>query len=110
MELKKDLDVRDTTPEWYRYLVLIDGTDNHDKFYEARVDLTDESEFCLTYRWGRRPDLGKGQIKTEYFTSMARAMGTADAKIEDKIRNGYQVMSRPTSANNQVVDDFSEPE
>jgi hypothetical protein len=41
---------------------------------------------------------------------MARAMGTADAKIEDKIRGGYRVMSRPGTADSQVVDDFSEPE
>lgn len=108
MKLKRDTDVRDTTPEWCRYLVMVDGTNGHDKYYEVRIDLNDEAEFVLTRRWGRRPDKGRGQIGVEYFTDMDRAIRTAEVQVREKERKGYLAMARPTAADSQVVDDIDD--
>lgn len=98
--MSPDYDFRDSEPLWVKYAELISS--DHDKFYEVRIDLTDEGQFCLTKRWGRRPDTGRGQIKTEYFQSVARAQGVADAQMNDKQRGGYRLCDRPYAANNQV--------
>jgi predicted DNA-binding WGR domain protein len=99
-DVKPDYDFRDQEPLWVKYAELI--SPEHDKFYEVRIDLTDEGEFCLTKRWGARPDRGRGQIKPEYFQSMSRAMGVADGQLADKLRKGYRIAERPMAANNQV--------
>jgi predicted DNA-binding WGR domain protein len=97
---RPDYDFRNQEPVWVKYLINTHG--DHDKYYECRIDMTDEGEFVLTKRWGRRPDSGGGQIKTEYFQSMARAMGAADAQINNKVRGGYSPIDRPDSADNKV--------
>jgi predicted DNA-binding WGR domain protein len=96
-----DYDFRDQPPAWSRYAINVSPT--HDKFYECRVDLDDSGIFVLTKRWGRRPDTGKGQIKTELFQSMSTAMGTAEGQLANKLRGGYELVDRPESANGQVV-------
>jgi predicted DNA-binding WGR domain protein len=98
--MERDYDFRDQEPLWVKYAELIGG--GHDKFYEVRIDLTDEGDYCLTKRWGRRPDTGRGQIKPEYYQSMSRAMGVADGMLADKLRKGYLQCERPYGASNQV--------
>jgi predicted DNA-binding WGR domain protein len=94
-------DFRDQTPAWTQYAINTSGS--HDKYYETRIDLADDGWFVLTKRWGRRPDTGKGQQKTEIYQSMSTAMGVAHGQLEDKIRGGYYLVDRPDTADSQVV-------
>jgi predicted DNA-binding WGR domain protein len=110
---QRDYDFRDQEPLWVKYAEYIGN--GSDKFYEVRIDLTDEGDFCLTKRWGARPDTGRGQIKPEYYQSMSRAMGVADGQLADKLRKGYRIAERPYAANNQVFketghDFYADPE
>lgn len=99
-DARPDYDFRDQEPLWVRYAEYVG--DGSNKFYEVRIDLTDEGEFCLTKRWGARPDTGRGQIKPEYYSGLALATTRANAQLEEKIAKGYQVVARPYAAGNQV--------
>jgi hypothetical protein len=94
-------DFRDEIPAWSRYA--IHTGPGHDKYYEAAIHLGEDGVFYLQKRWGRRPDIGKGQIKVEPYQSMSTAMGVADGQLADKLRKGYVLYERPASADSQVV-------
>jgi predicted DNA-binding WGR domain protein len=98
--MNADYDFRDEEPTWVKYAELTSM--DHDKFYEVRVDLTDDGEFCLTKRWGRRPDTGRGQIKTAYYQSLAGATSAAQTMLASKVAKGYRECPRPYGASNQV--------
>jgi predicted DNA-binding WGR domain protein len=98
--MEQDYDFRDQEPLWVKYAEYVGN--GSDKFWECRVDLADSGEFVLTTRWGPRPDRGRGQIKTEYYTSMVHTTNNADAKLGAKLRKGYRLVDRPLAASNQV--------
>lgn len=93
-------DFRDQEPVWVRYAEYIGG--GSDKYYEVRVDFTDDGAFLLTKRWGRRPDSGSGQIKAEPYSTLSGATQAASAMLADKIRGGYRECARPMGAANKV--------
>lgn len=103
-------DVRDTLPVWVRYAEYIGG--GSDKYYELRVDLTDQGAFQMTARWGRRPDTGTGQTKVYDVTrSMGSATAHAEALFREKIKKGYRVAERPFAADRGVArDNTPEPD
>jgi len=104
-----EVDVRDTEPVWVKYAEYIGG--GSDKFYELRVDLTDEGTFQMTARWGRRPDTGVGQTKVYDVTrSMGSATAHAEALFREKIKKGYRVAERPHAANRLVPRDVWDEE
>ena len=93
-------DFRNEDPTWVRYAEYVGG--KHDKFYEARIDMSDDGLFYLTKRWGRRPDAGGGQIKVEVYESLQHAMNTANGIIADKTAKGYSITERPWGAGQRV--------
>lgn len=97
-------DFRDQEPSWVRYAEMT--TNDHDKFYEVRIDLADDGLFYLTKRWGRRPDVGGGQIKIESSGSIGYLMGVADAMMAEKVRKGYRTAKRPYGASNWVEKEY----
>lgn len=100
-------DFRDQEPIWVRYAEKIDHRSN--KYYEVRVDLADDGNFVVTRRWGARPDLGKGQIKTEAYARQQTAQATANNYLSAKISRGYDVRhERPLSASGLVTQDWSD--
>jgi predicted DNA-binding WGR domain protein len=94
-------DFRGEEPLWVKYAELI--SDEHNKYYEVRIDLADDGQFVLTKRWGRRPDRGVGQLKTEPYPTLTHAQNNADAALGGKIRKGYRVADRPHTASGMVV-------
>jgi len=93
-------DFRDQEPAWVKYAEMIGG--GHDKFYECRIDMGDDGLFYVTKRWGRRPDAGGGQTKSESSQSMSYAMGVANGMIAEKLRKGYRLTDRPYGAGQRV--------
>jgi predicted DNA-binding WGR domain protein len=94
-------DFREDEPAWVRYAEWISAA--HDKFYEVRVDMGDDGTFYLTKRWGRRPDSGGGQVKSEVYQSMEQAVNTASAALAGKVAKGYAEVERPYGASQRVV-------
>ena len=102
--MTQEQDVRDTLPVWVKYAEYIGG--GSDKYYELRVDLTDEGAFQMTARWGRRPDKGTGQTKVYDVTrSMGSATAHAEAMFREKIKKGYVQTDRPAAADRLVETD-----
>jgi predicted DNA-binding WGR domain protein len=99
-------DFRDQDPLWVRYADWISTA--HDKFYEVRIDLDDSGEFIITRRWGRRPDIGVGQIKTEARHSIEVATRVALEYFNAKIAKGYREAERPYAANSQVAQGYGD--
>jgi len=99
-------DLRNTIPDWCRYAIYC--RDTSDKYYEVRVDITDSAQWQLTIRYGRRPDLGAGAIKTSVHPTMAIACALADQQMRAKIAKGYSEIPRPDDANLNVRKDYRE--
>jgi predicted DNA-binding WGR domain protein len=100
------MDVRTTPPVWVKYAEFQGG--GSDKYYELRVDMTDEGMFQITARWGRRPDQGSGQTKVYDVTrSMGSATAHAEALFREKIKKGYRIAERPARADQYVAKDSS---
>lgn len=93
-------DFRFEDPVWVRYAEYIGG--GHDKYYEVRIDMDDNGWFVLTKRWGRRPDSGAGQTKTEEYVTINTATQAALSMLAEKIRKGYRECERPWGAGNKV--------
>lgn len=95
------INFRDSIPVWVRYAVLIDP--RSDKYYEVRVDITDQGGFAVTKRWGRRPDLGIGQTLQEIWPTSQAARAAANAIFAQKITRGYCVSERPEAVTSGLV-------
>ena len=93
-------DFRTEEPVWVRYGEYIGS--GSDKFYEVRIDLADDGSFVITRRWGRRPDTGVGQIKTETRHSIYVAQRVALEYFGAKVTKGYREVERPYAASNHV--------
>jgi predicted DNA-binding WGR domain protein len=98
--MEQDYDFRDQEPLWVKYAEYVGN--GSDKFYEVRIDLADDGQFVLTKRWGARPDVGRGQIKPEYYITLVHAQNNADAALGGKLRKGYVLAPRPYAASNKV--------
>lgn len=99
-------DFRDQEPVWVTYLTYADN--KSDKFYECRVDLGDDGLYYVTKRWGRRPDLGGGQIKVESSQNMHYCMNVANEMVRAKVRKGYHFTTRPERADSRVAKDYAD--
>ena len=91
------VDDEEAPPLWFLYAVLIDGTNNHDKFYELSISLEDDGTYVLSRRWGRRPDTlhsPAGQTKREPFRTFAGARSEARHLWDQKMRKGYREAER----------------
>jgi predicted DNA-binding WGR domain protein len=95
-----NMDFRNQEPVWVRYAEYIGGGSN--KYYEVRVDFSDEGMFILTKRWGARPDSGGGQIKVEEYQTLNQATQAALGMLAEKLRKGYREVERPMGADNKV--------
>jgi predicted DNA-binding WGR domain protein len=96
-----NIDFRDQEPVWVTYL--INTSAGHNKYYEARIDMDDNSLFVLTKRWGARPDRGVGQIKAEPYRSLGDARTAANDILIAKRRKGYRDAERPEQADSKVA-------
>lgn len=87
-------------PLWHRYAVLVDPANNHDKYYEVRIDLEDDGSFTFTKRWGRRPDRYTAGGNTRRRNhggahGMHVAQMEANATFAEKLSEGYVETPRP---------------
>jgi len=83
-----DIDFTDRSPSMALYAENTVG--NHDKFYEARVDLGDDGRYYLTKRWGRNPSQRRGgQVKQESYPTMTAATGACHKIFNKKLEEGY---------------------
>ena len=92
--MSETMDLRSTMPDWWRYAIYVGGSSN--KFYEARVDLLDDGTWQLSFRYGRRPDIGSGSIKTSTHPSMAIACALANSQIPPRSTRATTRSSAPT--------------
>src|SRR3954464_8612310 len=94
------MDFRNQEPVWVRYAINV--APGHDKYYEVRVDFSDEGMFILTKRWGARPDAGGGQIKVEEYQTLPGAIGVGSRRRDTEIARGCRACERPDGASNKV--------
>jgi predicted DNA-binding WGR domain protein len=94
-------DFREEEPVWVRYAEWISA--KHDKFYEIRIDMDETGTFWITKRWGRRPDSGGGQVKTETRQNAGQAQSMAESYFASKVGKGYTEVERPKGASQRVV-------
>ena len=69
-----------------------DSDQNHDKFYRAFVYPDGQGGTCATYHWGRAN--ATGQTKTEVYESYPQAFEAIEAKVNLKMRKGYEFLGQ----------------